>query len=360
MNDVNEGNDHHHGEYLLMLDLPQKVHGLALAGLKVPPINHEIYARIRERMVSLFTEALKPYPSVQVKLRVIDMQELADSILAKAYNLQREFDEALIVSTCPEIASTSHGMSLEVNRISDISGEIIGIGPRPGHVSLIEQVKGIVACAAGRPIVLVEDGSFTGTTISHVCNMFRRIGSQVDAVVLGFVFPKAMECIGKLLLPPKVYTVQEFENPVDWMPDHDFFPFVPNCGRLIGSKFHGEAYPMYCNYGFPFAVPYLYGYCDMGDWTGLPIDKKQQKELTWYLLDLAISLFQEIEAMNDHVHFGLKGLKCSRPKVALPTKVLDGEGRHPNGKKLDAKQNPLPELGEESVLSQLINIRERL
>ncbi|MDP3997779.1 MAG: phosphoribosyltransferase [bacterium] len=310
-------------DYLLVMDLPEMVHGLRLTGLNVPPRNHDIFAKIKEDLAKLFGVVMPKYVGEsEITLKVIDMQELSDQILAKAVQMVDSMKQGYIVSTCMDIASiVLHGKVFEANRLIDNTGSVLGIGPRPGHYSLRKQVESVITDAAGQPIILVEDGLFTGTTMYEVIREFQARGAEVEAVVLGFAFPKAKDKLASLAMAPSVHTVETVHNPLDWVPDHDFFPFVPNCGRVLGTRINGQVHPIYSHLGFSYSVPYLYGFCPMGDWIGLSLSEAQARELTWNILHLDCELFRVIDAMNGGKGFKLHELGNARPRVSIPYRV---------------------------------------
>lgn len=282
----NEGPTHHtktdQQDYLLVCDLAHRVHAFTLAGLSVPEINHPFFSSLYDEA----KECLEKVLPESVNLRIIDMEELAESILSKAAKIvsSLESDHGFVVSTCTEIAHPVHGGTLEVNRLTGIDGTSLGIGSRPGHPDIDSQVRSIVSAAAGRSLVLIEDGAFTGSTIVNLLECFRQNNADVAGVVLGFAFPESVSVLGSAFDSDKIHTVMEVNNPLDWVPDHDFFPFIPNCGRVVGVRVNGSAYPFYNHMGVSYGIPYLSSYCPMKDWTGINASSRSLCEVSGLLL----------------------------------------------------------------------------
>lgn len=306
----------HHSEYILVCDLPQRIRSLRLSGLKVPDENDRFFAGVREGLTSLLTQALPG-----VRLRVMDMRDLAENILTKAQNLVAEIDNGFIVSSCMEIANPAHGATLEVNRIVDIEGKILGIGARPGHPDLETQLNAILFSAAGRPLILIEDGTFTGGTLAEITRRFKKRGAHVAGAVVGFAFPQSLERLRAVFTEDQIHIVEPLEHPLDWVPDHDFFPFVPNCGRVVGFCLNGcEPMPLYNYDGSSYTVPYLIPYGPMADWAGIPIKGKELCQFADFCVASAIELFERIGSLSEHV-VAFDELRHVKPRVGIPISV---------------------------------------
>lgn len=304
-------------DYLLVCDLPQRVRALRLAGLNVPEVNDDCFLAIHEEMSQRFADLLP----AGAQLRVIDMSELAESILERAMNIVSDLDRGYIVSTCMEIAHPAHGMTLEVNRLTDVNGRVIGIGARPGYPDLDIQVQAVLSAASGRQLVFIEDGAFTGGTICSIINRFRKREAPVSGLVLGFAFPGSLDRLYDSIPRDQVHLIEEVTQPVDWMPDHDFFPFIPNCGRVLGVPFNGSVYPFYSFNGASYSIPYLASHCPMGEWTGLTAAKPMELlQLTYFFLTSTIQVFEKLEKLNGK-RIKFDDLRHARPRVNFPFSV---------------------------------------
>ena len=305
-------------EYLLVTDLANRVQCFRAAGLKVPDQDHDFFSETCEVLAELVQECL-----LGPVVRVINMQDLSYAILSRAHEIAGGFDSAYIVSSCTEIASPAHGTTLEINRLVDYQGNILGIGPRPGYPSIESQILSIMATAGDRPIIVMEDGVFSGRTL---CDVVHRLGKNVTAIVVGFVFPEGRDILCKEFDEKQLHIIESVNDPADWVPDHDFFPFIPNCGRVLGAMMNGKAYPFYDYDGFPFAIPYLMPFSPMKEWTGLEVVAKMA-ELSRYCLYRTIELFRLIGEMNGRL-IRPSDLRGCKPRICLPFQV--GRGTLPS------------------------------
>lgn len=300
----------------MTLDVPQRMQSLRTLGLKVPPVEHAIYQDMQEGLVRWLSEFLP-----RVDLKLIPMEELAANILAETRRYDRDalMDSAVIVSTCHEIAAGAHGYIIEVNRILNSEGEIIGIGPRPGAVDLEEQVMGIARAAAGRPIIIMEDGIFTGRTLVHLVKLFQAEEANVAAVVTGFSFPQGRKALSTIF-KGKIIEIERPKKVLDWMPDHDFFPLVPNCGRTIGVKMNGACYPFYSPTGVSYSVPYIVNFCPIDRWASLTGDRTRLLAFGRFCVQQMIELYDEIGHLNKR-DIVLSDLRSCRPRISIPRRI---------------------------------------
>ena len=313
----------HHGPqtYILVCDLARKVMSFRLVGIQTPEPSDPFFAEFRS---GLKDQILQIAPHLDV--RVIDMGELAAKILMGVQHLDSTLlKNAFVVSTCSEIALPIQGHTLEVNRVVDDRGVVLGIGPRPGHPPVDHQIDGILSMAAGRPLVIVEDGSFTGSTLSYVIDRLHRKKADVIAVVAGFIFPKAMERL-KDVFRGVIHTIEHFEQPIDWVPDHDFVPFLPGCGRIVGALIRGDAHPFYTFEGYPYSIPYLLPFAPPEawmDWTGLTGSVQDARNFSRFCIVKSRDLFEELERLNDK-HLTIRDIQDVRPRISVPFR-MDGD-----------------------------------
>ncbi len=302
----------HEGAYVLSCDLPLMVGAFKHVGLETPPRSDSFFAEVRDGLASRIQAAL---PGAGVK--VVNMDDVGANILKEIARRDGELKDAVIVSTCPHVASSKHGFTLELNRLVDIDGQILGIGPRPGFSPIEDQIQPIANAARDRQIVLVEDGTFSGRTVCYILDEFRKVNVKVGALALGLAFPDALARIRKIY-GGEIITVEETGLPLDWMPDHDFFPFVPNCGRVYGSRIGDYCVPHYSSFGASYGIPYLLGFCPMEEWTSIP--HGGCVALTFFCLEKTYELFRRLEQMNGRpIVFG--DLLSTTPRVSIPIEV---------------------------------------
>lgn len=304
--------------YLLTLALKEKLASLKLTGLQVPASILDLAVRTQKELVEKIKKCL---PTLEIK--AVSLQDLSEEILIKAQTAGNSaMENAFIVSTCPEIAHPAHGQALEINRITDIHGKIIGLGPRPGFPSINDQIAAIVSASGKRPIVIMEDGAFTGHTLCDLINRFKKSGARVSAIILGYSFPEASDRIRQSLDGGELIVIDNDQQLVDWTPDYDFFPFLPNCGRVVGSSVNGSAYPFYTYDGYPRSIPYIFPYSPMPDWTGIRGDELEMRWLSDFCLQRSAEIFRLLEEANQR-QLTVKELRRTRPTVAVPYAVGD-------------------------------------
>lgn len=295
--------------YILTFDLPQKVNLLRSIGIKTPDIDDPFFEEIRKEIVNKLQRFYADSEIISMS-----MQELAEEILMQAINKKHLLQRGMVVSTCSEISRLRKGYTLEINRLVDQNGNLLGLGPRPGFPSLDDQIRGIAAIANGEPLILVEDGTFTGSTILYILDKLKRHNLSVSTIVIGFAFPKAVEKIeqgfnGELIVveTPRTY--------IDWMPDHDFFPFIPNCGRVVGVQWRDEYLPFYTYNGASYSIPYLLTYCPFSKWTSIP--EKYAHEFTCFCVEAGRNLFEHINRLNDK-KICIADLMDIQPQISIP------------------------------------------
>lgn len=312
MNSIPGHHDPRQQTFLLVKDLAPQACLLRTLGIQTPNPIDPIFTTFTDGLVSIIQRGLP-----QVKVHVIDMTDLTDRILAEGMRQASRLRTPVIVSTCPEIATRGKGISLEVCRIINTAGEIIGWGPRPGHPPIREQMESIKTLTRdGKNIVLVEDGAFTGGTLKHLLNEAALVGITISAIILGFIFPPAQQALQESYSGELIVTEVLPSNLLDWIPERDFVPLIPGSGRIVGSPFYGKhALPLYDHRGWSYTVPYLQRWCNTREWTGL--DEDTAHSVTRHALEQATRLFDMIVKLN-HKQLRLSDIISARLNVSAP------------------------------------------
>lgn len=299
--------------YIITHDLPNQVQLFKGLGLATPAVDHPIFAQIKEGLVRVFKNI---FPDKEIKS--IDVNELSQeiwSLAAKKIGNQR----AITISTCFELAATRRGHTLEVNRIVDSAGNIIGIGPRPGYPSLRDQLDGIAALVDETPLIIMEDGSFTGETLQVILEKMQKRNIRVSTIVIGFCFPKAATKI-RQFFDGEIIIVEQTNNLIDWVPDHDFFPFVPNCGRVFGAPFGDECLPFYSFEGASYSFPYITPFGDPGAWASIPNNRFY--DLSHFCICRMTDLFKLMNELNNKSLL-IGDIAFTRPRVSIPLRLKE-------------------------------------
>jgi hypothetical protein len=279
-------------------------------GLKTPESDDDIFIKLHEGVKNFLTTVLPD----DVQVITFDMEKLVEDIWGQAIHCQTRIRDSFVISSCIEVASSRRGQTIEINRIVDINGHTIGYGPRPGYPSVNIQMQAIAMRSGGNPVILAEDGAFTGGTINFMVKCAKDSGVEIAAIVVGLCFPEALETIRKFF-DGEVIVVEEVGKPYEWMPDHDFIPFAPNCGRVFGGIFGNEALPHYSHDGLSFSLPYVLPFGDPVEWASIPQDSA--REFSLFCLHQSLGLFRELEKINGK-RILLKDLAGSTPRVSIP------------------------------------------
>lgn len=329
---------HHRPKYILTFDLAEKVQLFRSIGLEVPPINDPFFSKTREQTLQLFERI---FPGIEIC--GINMSDLATKILAAAMLHQTPIlHNTIIVSTCPEITALQPGAAyaLHLNRLIDGDGKIIGIGPRPGTAPIDTQISELARYAQGHQVILVEDGSFSGTTLAYIIDKLQKKGLRVSAVVIGFAFQKAKDVLSQSF-NVEVIAVEHVDGLVDWMPDHDFYPMVPNNGRVIGLRWLDEALPVYNENGMTFSVPYLEYFCPISDWASIP--EKDKWLVSRFFARKTYDLFVLIHRLSNRQDITIGELTAILPRVSAPIRIKGGRLISANTKILEYLHDLLKE-----------------
>ena len=310
--------DHHHCRtYVVTHDIGPKVACFRSNGLNTPDPDgiefRRFLADTRDGIIRIIGDAFK---DGHTNTRSITMDDLADEILAKSMKQHELLRGAVVISTCAEIAARRHGHTLEINRIIDRQGKIIGRGPRPGYPVIDEQIEGIAAITNGLPLILAEDGAFSGETMIYLLERFKRQRLSVNSIVIGFGFPEALASIGSVFKGEII--VEHVDDFVDWMPDHDFMPFLPNCGRVLGIPWDDGALPLYTHNGASYSVPYILPFCPMSEWTRIP--QKHCYDLSCFCVEQTRKLFEMLDKLNNR-RLTIGELIYTQPRVSIPMAV---------------------------------------
>lgn len=309
--------------YLLTEDLGEKVIKIRHLGLKTPEPDSQFIETIQDELANVLQGAIgTENPVVRLKMR-----DIADEVLGEIHELYG--DKVLVVSTCPEIAQPVLGISVEVNRLVDSYGNSLGLGPRPGHIDLHSQFASIAARSRSggksTPVVLADDGIFEGETMKYVVRGLQEAGVNVVGIVAGFSYSNApVEEIEETLGVP-VHVIRELGPILDWVPDHDFLPFVPGCGKVLGVKFGKRLSPFYSREQATFCMPYISPHSPVSKWATIPQEKVE--DFSRRCRALARDLFGEIERLNPNkVPLTIGDIIHSKQRVSIPI-PLDIKGQ---------------------------------
>lgn len=297
--------------YVLTMDLGEKLESFRHIGLQTPGPRDDYIFDIQTELQSALQDAMPE----DTEVKPVYMSDLADSVISQANAVAKEFNDPVIVSTCPEIADPVDGVDLEINRIIDSQGRAIGIGPRPGHPAIETQISRNFGQLAGRDIIIVEDGIFSGSTMRHVAKKLGERRLDVAAMVAGFSCTQSS--LGWLNHTDyDLHTALSLEKVLDWIPDHDFLPFVPGSGKLLGAEFNGKAYPFYDSQKVSYATPYIRPFGKTDEWASIPYDSTEAFSMR--CIELARTIFRDLEKQNPGTDITIGKITQTRRRTSVP------------------------------------------
>jgi len=303
--------------YLLVLDLPEMMEAYERVGLHIPET--DFLKRSQQVLAMRIQESI---PGCLVE--TIEANKLMNKIASLLHDLLLSTPEAVVISTIHSVISKMAGHCLQINRLVDSAGNILGLGARPGNSSISSQFEEIKGCSEKRPVILVEDGSFSGSTMRAMIEICIAMKIEIKHLVIGFLFHDARRNILKVFPKNENIHCWREENFLDWLPDHDFYPFIPNAGRVVGFSYNSHHMPVYLHSGLSLCMPYILPYGKPKEWASIP----EECACGFSLLCLreAIAIFEQMEGLNKE-KITLESLAGTYPHVGLP--ICDDQREFP-------------------------------
>jgi hypothetical protein len=314
-----------HGTYVVTYDVASRLQAFRPKTLTIPRPDDPLFERFH---MSLFQKIQQALPGITID--TIEMSELRRKIWEQVESRITDLGQQAVLSTCPEIADSnpkSEGLLLNINRLFNTDGQLIGHGPRPGFEPLAMQYDDLAQKIAGRSVVLIEDGAFSGGTLRSVLHELNSRGLTVTAIIIGFCCTRAKFVLGQFF-KGELVVVHPIENLLDWIPDHDLIPFIPNCGRVLGESTSHGFMPVRKIEGYSCAYPYILPFGKIEEWASLPIEGAQ--DLSRLCLETSIELFGrvgrkmtigELLVANPRVSMHIE-IGANAAKITLDTEVV--------------------------------------
>lgn len=300
-----------HSQYILTLTLYEHLCSFKRVGLQIPE-RVEI-DNIENGLTRRVKEVFEGSKSV---VEIIKFGDFCDEIVSTAKDLKIRMPDAVVVSTTPMIVYDTGGICIGLSRLIDVNGNIISIGSRAGTCSVEKQIELISRELRGRRVIILEDGSFTGSTLCYMLEKLSSCEANVVAIVMGLLFPVAKKKLTDTF-KGELVCKYHFENPFDWMPSHDFFPFVPNSGRVIGTKVGDSLMPLHMFDRSTLSKPYVLPYGQLDDWAGLPLTKNGMVEFSRFCIEGSMQIFRTMEKLNGKT-ITVGDVIDTRPTTSVP------------------------------------------
>ncbi len=316
-------NQAHRGTYVVTYDVASRLQTFRSGALEVPSQNDHMFGSFHRLLLEKMQTALP-----DVYIHTIGMSRVRLKIWKVVESRIKDMHNQVVLSTCQEIADSnpkSEGLVLNINRLFNTEGEMIGHGPRPGFSPLDQQFKELADKIAGRSVVLIEDGAFTGGTLRYVLNQLNEMGLKVTAVVIGFCCTRAYAVL-KEVFQGELVIVDPLENLVDWIPDHDLIPFIPNCGRVLGEQSSSGYTSVKTVSGASCAYHYILPFGKMEKWATMP--SEGARDLSRFCLDTSIEIFNHV-GKNRGGRITIGELIKACPRVSIPI-VMGTHGSPPS------------------------------
>jgi len=298
----------HHQTYLLTCDVPELLKSFEAIGLRTnAELALALDTRLHERLCRIFGD----------NVVVLPMCDLRQSIQQLLSSVHKNVNGIVVTNRLlhPHEATPC----LEINRLVDESGETIGLGSRPWHDHPKEQIAKIAALYGQGPIVILEDGSWSGHTVAQLAMDFRAHGVEVSDIICGILFQKGHQCILESGYRGRIHFASYYpdDSCKDWMPDHDFFPFLPSSGKVLGKRSNDGHQPVREN-SSSVSFPYIRPYGDPVSWASIP-----EGDAKWFseeCLADTIGFFEDMESING-VRITLEMVSRLYPRASCPQRL---------------------------------------
>lgn len=166
---------------------------------------------------------------------------------------------------------------LDIARAVNDRNEGVGLRPRPGAASLVEQVEALRGVVHG-PVTLVDDVIFSGDGAVDFITLLSDAGIRVVSVRAAICVGVGFRKVSKLV--PDVKCVRYYERLYDEVCERDFYPGAPFAGRVLAD-------------GGNVGVPYVYPFGDPVGWASVP--EERATAFSIFCIRQSIDLFTAIE-----------------------------------------------------------------
>ncbi len=309
-----------HGTYVVTYDVASRLQAFRPKSLSIPRPDDVLFERFH---MSLYQKVQQALPGINID--TIEMSELRRKIWEQVDSRITNLDQQAVLSTCQEIADSnpkSEGLILNINRLFNTDGKMIGHGPRPGFELLTKQFDGLAKKIAGRSVVLIEDGAFSGGTLRYVLGELKSRSIAVTTIVIGYCKNGSKEAV-KEVFDGELVIVRPIKNLIDWIPDHDLIPFIPNCGRVLGEAVGDHSFqPVQRSDGFSCAYPYILPFGRIEEWASLPVEGA--RDLSRLCLDTSIEIYGRVCPKMT-----VGELLRANPRVSMPIELGGHEAKVP-------------------------------
>lgn len=195
------------------------------------------------------------------------------------YFLSHYYKNYETISLCPTYIKST--LNINLTRMIQSPENKTGIFSRFGCSNLLTQLTELKKLNL-KKVMLVDDVIFTGSLLSRIILILRKMGIEDINVIAGVGTKQGVSKIRSLGCC--VDCVIEYLNEtVDVLCERDFYPGMPYCGRSVKS-YHDTG------------VPYIKPFGMMNEWASIP--KEHEESLSRFLIEQTIKIFEEIEKVS--------------------------------------------------------------
>ncbi|MFA7169684.1 MAG: hypothetical protein WC178_02415 [Candidatus Paceibacterota bacterium] len=173
-------------------------------------------------------------------------------------------------------AYSSSGLNLEVSRVVDESGKIVGLKNRPGTPSIRDQVE-LIRQSGVQEATLVDDVIFSGSLMKQIIECLEKEGIHIHLVCAGIGIDEGVKVIENVGC--EVKCVRNYTEIIDEVCERDFYPGIPFSGRLLAGEYN-------------FSAPYVHPFGDPIGWASIPVE--YAADFSRFCLLQTISLFEKV------------------------------------------------------------------
>lgn len=169
---------------------------------------------------------------------------------------------------------------LEMTRTVDNDFFDKGLSRRFGSPPLLQQIRKIFSLKESNisEVVLVDDVIFSGSLVKRVKNILSKMNIDASVICAGVGIGHGVRLLQEAF--SEIRCVKYYDEVIDEVCERDFYPGVPQSGRLIAGK---------SNVGAPYIIPFG----KPSEWASIP--KEWVGSFSSFCMEQTITLFQEIE-----------------------------------------------------------------
>lgn len=230
------------------------------------------------------------------RVEFVDFHELQDGI----HSILDTTDVPVISQDRAYIDNSHKRISgfIDITRAVDVDLQDIGIHPRPGYSSKLEQLRNMSSkLPVGQPVAVCDDVIFSGDGMVELVEDLNRLNHPVVKIIAGIGIREGIEKLEDAGI--EVSCVRTYEDVVDEVCERDFIVGIPMSGRTVIDTQGGH-----------YSAPYLLPHGDPEQWAS--IDGSHLDAFSRTCINLSKDLYEKIEELS-----GRRILSASLGRIIL-------------------------------------------